>query len=557
MPDYAILAWQPLLRPPLPSETPLAEPSVYDAPLKALTCRNQITSAMALVTAGKSVERARLVFGDLTSERARIPAEAITPLLAGAVPTPEAGLVCDPLFPVDEFSIDKSAAFYVRIQVPRGIPSGTYRGSVALVVDGEDAALNRLEVEVANVDLPDVHDWGFFLNVWMNPAAIARRHGVEVWSEEHFQALRPYVEDLASHGQQTVVAPICREPWGSLTREPHPNSVRWTKRGDNYEFDFTAFDRYVELHEECGIDRAIHCYSIVQGPGDRAESTIEYLDAATGETRLERTNVRDESYASAWSAFFKAFARHLDRRVWLNKTYIGFDEKPRDAMLWMIAFLGEHAPDLKFSLVGNTREELYGGVDDLCVHPLFNERGIGQVAPPERSAIGVAQLLDPDNTCAVAERGPGKLITTYHICSVPPFPNAFLFSPLVESRILPFLAAQGGYGGFLRPGYNDWPDDPFTHPEWGSRPTGDTFLVYPGERGPVSSLRWEQLREGIADYELATIASANIRGPEEMVDYEQAITLACRDVDGCTKSVGDIEIARRLLIPIAEHQMGA
>ncbi len=119
--------------------------------------------------------------------------------------------------------------------------------------------------------------------------------------------------------------------------------------------------------------------------------------------------------------------------------------------------------------------------------------------------------------------------------------------------MLPWLALQGGFDGFLRWSYNDWPDDPYQHPEFGSWPTGDVFLVYPGEHGPVSSLRWEQLREGIQDYTLAMIASANIRNPEEMVDYEQALRLACRCPDGRSKSVGDIEIARRLLIPIAEH----
>jgi len=119
--------------------------------------------------------------------------------------------------------------------------------------------------------------------------------------------------------------------------------------------------------------------------------------------------------------------------------------------------------------------------------------------------------------------------------------------------MLPWFAAQGGYDGFLRWSYNDWPEDPYSHPEWGNWPTGDVFLVYPGENGPISSLRWEQLREGIQDFQLAMIASANIHTPEEMVDYEQAITLACRNPDGRMKSLGDIEIARRLLIPIAEH----
>ena len=174
--------------------------------------------------------------------------------------------------------------------------------------------------------------------------------------------------------------------------------------------------------------------------------------------------------------------------------------------------------------------------------------------PAERASVGVTQLLEPFEKCASIGGCQDNMITTFYVCCGPAFPNTFVHSPLVESRMLPFMALQGGYEGFLRWSYNDWPDNPYEHPEWEPWPTGDTFLVYPGDKGPVSSLRWEQLREGIQDYELAMIASANIQTPDEMVDYEQAISLACRNPDGREKSIGDIEIARRLLIPIAQHQ---
>lgn len=107
---------------------------------------------------------------------------------------------------------------------------------------------------------------------------------------------------------------------------------------------------------------------------------------------------------------------------------------------------------------------------------------------------------------------------------------------------------------FLRWSYNDWGDDPYLHPEYTPWPTGDVHFVYPGHKGPVSSLRWEQLREGIQDYELAMLAASKITGSEDMVDYEQAISLACRTPDGRQKAVGDIELARRLLMPIAARK---
>ena len=551
MSEYTILAWQPLLRPPPPCEEPPRAPQMR-IPLKALVCWNHITSLAALVTSSEPIEAAKLVISDLVSNTRRKPAEAASVRVVGALPTPEAGLVCDPLIETDEFAIDKSAALLVTIRIPRETPAGVYRGSVSLLVDGRDAARSDVEIEVANVVLPDPRDWRFFLNVWMNPAPVARHHGVKVWSDEHFDALRPYITDLAEHGQKTAVVPICYQPWGTQTRDPYPSAVLWKRRAGNYEFDFSVFDRYVELHAECGIDRAIHCYSIAQA-GKTDQSVIEYVDADSGETKQIVTRVGDREYVRAWSAFFDVFRAHLDARGWLDRVYIGFDEKTDDVMAELLAFMQDRAPDFKVALAGNTSPDFYNKLGDVSLTPGFNDRGIAERVPAKRSSMGMAALLSADNAAVATEKSVDKM-TTFYVCCGPEHPNTFLHSPLVESRMLPYLAAQGGYDGFLRWSYNDWTDDPYKHPEWGHWPTGDTFFVYPGDNGPVSSLRWEQLREGIQDYELALIASANIRTSEEMVDYEQAISLACRYVDGRAKSIGDIEIARRLLIPLAEHQ---
>ena len=551
--NFDIKSWQPLLRPPLPDDEP---PVLPKGVLKALTCRNQITSVMALVTASEPVESAKLTVSNLICGDSVISRNDVSVKLVGTVPTPEAGDVSDPLFDVEEFPIKKSASLYISINIPMGIKAGTYVGRVALNVHGAEVASEAIEVEVANVDLPDVKDWSFFLNIWMNPGPVARWYKTGTWTDEHFDMLRPFIKDLAEHGQKTAVVPICSKPWKDQTVDPYPSTVIWMRNGDEYEFDFSIFDRYVELHEEYGIDNAIHCYSIVQGPGAIDFSYLEYTDLETGQKKVIKPKVGDEEYVKAWGAFFKAFRSHLKEKGWMDKVYIGLDEKTPEIMEAIFDFLRKNASDFRTSLAGNIKEDMHHHFDDLSLAPKFDEQGVVDSVPAERAAMGVADLLSPE-VCAVDGKCPDKMMTTYYVCCGPLFPNTFIFSPLVESRMLGFLTLQGGYDGFLRWAYNDWTSDPYNHPEWsipdGKFPTGDVMFVYPGENGPVSSLRWEQLREGIYDYELAMIANTNMCLPDEMVDYEQAIALACRDTDGRKKSVGDIELARRLLIPIAEH----
>ena len=59
-----------------------------------------------------------------------------------------------------------------------------------------------------------------------------------------------------------------------------------------------------------------------------------------------------------------------------------------------------------------------------------------------------------------------------------------------------------------RGGYNHWTqEDPFTsttraHPGPSYLPAGDPWIVYPGKNGPLDSIRFEAMRDGIVDHEL-------------------------------------------------------
>jgi hypothetical protein len=75
---------------------------------------------------------------------------------------------------------------------------------------------------------------------------------------------------------------------------------------------------------------------------------------------------------------------------------------------------------------------------------------------------------------------------------------------------------------------------------------GDEYLVYPGAHGPMSSIRWEQLKEGIEDFEL--IAQVRDKPGADSDALKQALTLATRDLDGRTKNVTDIEQARGAVV---------
>ena len=66
------------------------------------------------------------------------------------------------------------------------------------------------------------------------------------------------------------------------------------------------------------------------------------------------------------------------------------------------------------------------------------------------------------------------------------------------------MTALRGFDGFLRWNYTVWPEDPRADIRLDRFEAGDTNFIYPARNGDVLlSLRYKNLRRGIADFEIA------------------------------------------------------
>jgi len=92
-----------------------------------------------------------------------------------------------------------------------------------------------------------------------------------------------------------------------------------------------------------------------------------------------------------------------------------------------------------------------------------------------------------------------------------PCPNVQMEEPLIAARVLFWITWKFGVTGFEYYCYNiwahnlprngkRWPDVPFSPWGWGNT-NGDGMLFYPGPDGPFSSIRFENIRDGIEDWE--------------------------------------------------------
>jgi hypothetical protein len=99
--------------------------------------------------------------------------------------------------------------------------------------------------------------------------------------------------------------------------------------------------------------------------------------------------------------------------------------------------------------------------------------------------------------------------TTFYVCTSPPVPNTFTFSPPAEAEWLPLFAAANGFDGVLRWAFHSWVENPLVSTDFTSWPSGDCFMVYPGDR---SSVRFERLRDGIESFEKIRLLREHGRG---------------------------------------------
>lgn len=395
----------------------------------------------------------------------------------------------DPLSPLPaRVDAQSRSALWVSITVPEDHPGGTETVRLTVLQDRRPLGSYPVQLTIPAVPLAPLAQRPFTLDLWWHPDAIADALGLSLFSEEHWIASRPYLEDLAVHGQDVVNTVIVDDPWliegeggGEIvpqTASSYRSLVGWEWDGETFRFDFTQFDRCVLEHERAGITGPIHLFAMLQF---RLGQRLTYLDIRSGDQVIEDVELGDDRYRAAWGAFLTTMHGHLVERGWWERAALAFDERPKDLMDAVFEVVHDEAPQWegRTSLAANSLEEA-----DIAHSISFNHSFLADV-PPEL----IAGRL---------ERGEPTLFYTFY---EPVRPNTVTVSPPMSSRMLGWEVARYRLDGYLRWTYNSWPADVFERPShrYGQ---GDEYIIYPGQDGPVSSVRWESLRDGLDDTEI-------------------------------------------------------
>jgi hypothetical protein len=294
-----------------------------------------------------------------------------------------------------------------------------------------------------------------------------------MWSEEHFEVMRPLMKMLADAGQKVITATLNRDPWRYQCFDDYEPMIFWSRYDNEWKYDYTIFDKWIEFMMEIGIDKQINCYSMLPW----GDCSVDYKDMRTGK---DGRNVRVSAipgtpeFEEMWVPFLIDFTAHLREKGWLEKTNMAIDERAPKDIDEAARLLKKYAPEIGFAMADNhdSYKRYAGMMRDVCVGQRHS-------------------LMQPEEI--VARRAKGE-VSTFYVCCSTLFPNAFTNSQPFESELLCVYGISHDYDGMLRWAYNSWP----ARPEYDSRfrkwASGDTFIVYPGAR---SSVRFERLIDGV------------------------------------------------------------
>ncbi|MBB4034926.1 hypothetical protein GGR21_000813 [Dysgonomonas hofstadii] len=467
-------------------------------------------SGQLLLWTAEDIKQVECEFTDFTSSSGKLPANIAEARFVRYVMTdifepgcgyrkPEdfpASLVPDMLDNLACFDIPEKTVrpVWLTVNVPESAVAGTYKSKLTITARDQKTQEFEVELKVQDRILPPPFEWQYHLDLWQHPAAVARAQNLELWSDAHFEAMKPLYKMLADAGQKVITATLNKDPWVQ-TYDKYEDMILWTKNADGtWVYDYTVFDRWIQFMMDLGVTKMINCYSVIPW-----KSGIHYKDAASGEMIDVEVIPGTKVFEEIWTPFFADFKKHLENKGWLTITNVAMDERGPKEMKAAMDVLHKIAPDFGISLADNHKSYKQ--------YPYIKDMSVAADAKVDSADIQFRK-----------EKG---LITTYYVCCSDKFPNMFTCSQLPEAVYAGWYCMAAGYDGMLRWAYNSWVENPLTDSRFVTWPAGDTYIVYPEAR---SSMRFERLVEGIQDAEKIRILRNEFKdNPEKLKTLDDEV----------------------------------
>lgn len=352
--------------------------------------------------------------------------------------------------------------------------------------EGQLLGQERFTLDVIPADLPEQR---LIHTEWFHCDCIATRYDVDILGEEHWRLIEAYARNAVEHGVNMLLTPLFTPPLDTRVggERPTVQLIGVEQAGaDRYRFDFSKLERWIAMCRRVGVQYYEMSHLFTQWGAKHAPKIVALTDSGTKRIFGWETDAGGEAYRTFLGQFLPELVAFIRAQGIEEQVYFHVSDEPNmnhlDSYRQASEILKRHLKGFKF-------------LDALSDYE-FYKLGLMDVPVPASNHIEpfLEQEVDP--------------LWTYYCCSQgQAVSNRFFALPSARNRVLGAQLYKFRIQGFLHWGFNFWysqystrPIDPFRVTDADCAfPSGDAFVVYPGEDGPLDSIRWEVFREALQD----------------------------------------------------------
>lgn len=422
------------------------------------------------------------------------------------------GLFPDVLYPIEDDTIEITCSvwhsLWISVELDGSVEKGIYPIDIMLS-DGEVECSTHFELEVIDALLPEQE---MIFTQWFHADCIADYYKIDVWSEKHWELIDKFMALATKNGINMMLTPIFTPPLDTNIggERTTVQLLDIEKDGNNYTFGFEKLKRWIDICRKNGVKYFEMAHLFTQWG---AEATPKIIAKENGEEkRIFGWDVSSTSkeYELFLRSMLPALSEFLKKEGVAEHTFFHISDEPH----------GEEHQE-KYKKFKELVKELIPEytITDALSEYAFYEKGITDLAIPSSNHIEPFIENNVPNLWA------------YYCCSqAVDVSNRFMAMPSYRNRIIGTHFYKFDIKGFLHWGYNFYNSalskkkiNPFlTTDAINTYPAGDCYSVYPGEDGPIESLRIVVFTEALQDLRALKMLEKYI-GKEETVKLMESM----------------------------------
>ncbi len=379
-------------------------------------------------------------------------------------------------------------ALWVEIDAQASTPAGNYpvRVEAASVESSQRAALET-SVEVIDALLPPQE---LTVTEWFHGDCIADYYRIPVFSETHWEYMRRQIQVGARRGRNMILTPVFTPPLDTQVGGERTTIqlVDVYKNQGTYSFGFEKLDRWVSMCRKCGVKYFEMAHLYTQWGAKCCPKIMGYEDGTLRKLFGWEQSAVSQEYRDFLQAFLPALIQRL--RV------LGIDGQT-------VFHISDEPTNDNLSSYSAAKAQVAGLLDGFPIVDAMSDYDFFTQGVCKNPIISTSSL-----TPFLEGTRPDRLWVYYCCGQSYQVSNRFFAMPSARNRIIGAQFYKYDVAGFLQWGYNFYNSrfslrhiNPFQVTDADiSFPSGDSFMVYPGENGePLESLRMLVFQEALTD----------------------------------------------------------